>query len=124
MEAVSIPTGVWADYFRSIELHHRHVLVTVTPLPDRLDGEDHGAPVGRRLRSIRYDPERDIVELGVGGGAQRGPALRYFIAAPRLILVEPAGDTTEIVIEGAHGERTAIGLRHIARQRGALARMA
>ncbi len=58
----------------------------------------------RRLRAIRYDAHRDVVELSAGGDGDLAPAVRYFIRSPRRITVEEMPDGSRILIEdGAQG---------------------
>jgi hypothetical protein len=116
MGVVSLPGGAWVGYLRSIALEPGRMLATVTLLPGHGDhdgeGRHNGAAEARPLRSIRYDPANDVLELGVGGHAD-GPALRYFISAPRQIEVEESPEATGIVIQDATGGRTAIALRAV-----------
>jgi len=109
--AVPLEAGAWTDYFRDIGRDCGRLIATVTLLPDDRDG--HGAGAGRTLRTIRYDRDRDALELGVGGGAGLGPALRYFIAAPRRIVIAESRGVIGLVIEDSSGDRTAVELRRV-----------
>jgi hypothetical protein len=113
MRAVSLRADAWADYFRAIRRECGPVLAIVSLAPDRGGADQSGRSVERTLRAIRYDPGRDVLELSVGGVAGRGPALRYFISAPREILVKESPASTVILIEDAGRHRTAVGLRRV-----------
>lgn len=93
---------VWSDFFGQLDRCCTDALATVQ---FQLRGEERDpARRQRRLRSIRYDGERDTVELSAGGEEEAGPAVRYFIRSPRRITVEEAPTGSRILIEdGARG---------------------
>jgi hypothetical protein len=95
-------TQVWSDFFGQLDRCCTDALATVQ---FQLRGEERNpARKQRRLRSIRYDGQRDVVELSAGGGEEVGPAVRYFIRRPRRITVEEAPAGSRILIEdGARG---------------------
>ena len=101
---------VWPDFFRGIELATTGTLATVCVLDAQGETRYTRSPA-RTLRAIHYDAERDVVELGVGGESNCGPALRYFISSPRRIIVEDASLESRVVIEDERGQLTAIALR-------------
>ncbi len=111
---VPLHADAWADYFSAVRRECAQVLASVTLRLDSSDRNGASTAVERALRSIRYDPNRDVLELSVGGFADRGPALRYFISVPRQVVVQESPEETVILIEDARGERTAIALRRAA----------
>jgi hypothetical protein len=113
MRSFSLQTDTWAGYFRAISLERGRLFATVTLQPRGSTGRRGGVVAERALRSIRYEPSRDVLELGLGGGADSGPALRCFISTPRQIVVEESHDATAIVIDDARAQRTVIGLRRM-----------
>jgi len=113
VRTVPLQADAWADYFSAVRRECGQVLASVTLRLDSIDRNGASAAVERALRSIRYDPNRDVLELSVGGFADRGPALRYFISVPRQVVVQETPEETVILIEDARGERTAIALRRV-----------
>jgi len=93
---------VWSDFFGQLDRCCTDALATVQ---FQLRGEERDpARRQRRLRSIRYDGDRDVVELSAGGDEDVGPTVRYFIRSPRRITVEEVPDGSRILIEdGARG---------------------
>jgi hypothetical protein len=111
MEAVFLHADRWAEYFRGVPLDRGRVLAIVARDPHSGNLlRVARAATDSTLRAIRYDPDRDVVELGVGGAVGLGPALRYSISAPRRIVVEESPQATRILIEDAAGMRTTIAL--------------
>ena len=108
---------VWSEFFGQLDRCCTDALATVQ---FQLRGEERNpAKRRRRLRSIRYDGERDVVELCAGGGEDVGPAVRYFIRSPRRITVEEVPDGSRILIEdGARGV-TAIAIEEADERDGA-----
>jgi len=103
-----INAEVWGEFFGALDRCCTDALATVQF--QLREQEPNPAKRQRRLRSIRYDGERDAVELCAGGGEDRGPAVRYFIRSPRRIAVEAVSGGSRILIEDrAHGV-TAIAL--------------
>lgn len=111
VRTVPLHADAWADYFRAVRRECERVFASVTLRLDSIDRNGASAAVERALRSIRYDPNRDVLELSVGGFADRGPALRYFISVPRQVVVHESPEQTLILIEDSRRERTAIALR-------------
>jgi hypothetical protein len=109
-------TQVWSDFFGQLDRCCTDALATVQ---FHLRGEERNpARRQRRLRSIRYDGDRDVVELSAGGVEDVGPAVRYFIRSPRRITVEEAPAGSRILIEdGARGV-TAIAIEEAAEETG------
>jgi hypothetical protein len=100
---------VWSEFFGQLDRCCTDALATVQ-FQTRGEEERNPSKRQRRLRSIRYDGERDVVELSAGGGEDVGPAVRYFIRSPRRITVEEVSAGSRILIEDrAHGV-TAIAL--------------
>jgi hypothetical protein len=103
------------DYFESIGAHDGPLLASVRLLPSRANPETRGAlPRAQALRAMRYERERDVLEIATGG-TPTNPALRYFITGPRRILIEESEGTREIVVEDSTRRRTAISVRTVAR---------
>jgi hypothetical protein len=103
----TLDIDTWSEYFDSISVE-RYLLASVRLLP----ADDAGPqPLeGKRLRAICYDREQDVLQVGVGGTAQQ-PALRYFISAPRNIVIEESDDGQTIVVDDSRRSRTAISVR-------------
>lgn len=110
MSPVFLHADEWAEYFDAIPLTRERVLATVKLQPLQ-DTRGVGVAVERRLRAIRHDYDRDLLELGLDGGVGRGPALRCFIDAPRRIVVEESNHARVLLIEDACGQCTVICLR-------------
>lgn len=94
---------VWSEFFGQLDRCCTDALATVQ---FQIRGEEERNPSNRRrrLRSIHYDGDRDVVELSAGGGEDLGPAVRYFIRSPRRITVEEVPAGSRIAIEDrAHG---------------------
>jgi hypothetical protein len=119
----SLEVDAWGRFFDSIGVAGSAPLVTVTLVRSR-GGKEEGArePEGRPLRAIRYESERNLLQIAVGGTA-REPELRYFITEPRRIVVEDSGDERTIVVDDASRARTAISMRGLADRRGASAEL-
>jgi hypothetical protein len=93
---------VWSEFFHQLERCCADSMATVDF--QARGGERQASRKRRRLRAIRYDGGRDVVELSAGGEGDLGPAVRYFIRSPRRITVEEASDGSRILIEdGSHG---------------------
>ena len=105
----ALDTDAWTAYFASIDVD-RGALASVSLLSGRGRGGGGHSPQSRTLRGIRYDRDHDLLQVGVGGTAQR-PALRYFIRAPRRIVVEESADGREIAVYDAERAWTAITVR-------------
>lgn len=107
----ALDADAWVDYFKSICAQDDHLLATVRLLPKR-KGVEEGGPAleAKALTAIRYDRERDVLQVGVGGTRER-PAVRYFIRGPRRIVVEESHDRREIVVDDSSRMRTAISVR-------------
>jgi hypothetical protein len=102
-------TEVWPGFFRGIELAGEDRLATVSVLDG--EGQPHRvSSPARALRAIRYDADRDVLELGVGGRCSCGPELRYFITSPRRIIVDDSSSESRILIEDGRQALTAIAL--------------
>jgi hypothetical protein len=94
---------VWSEFFGQLDRCCTDALATVQ-FQIRGEEERNASKRQRRLRSIRYDGDRDVVELSAGGKEDLGPAVRYFIRSPRRITVEEVPDGSRILIEDrAHG---------------------
>ncbi len=97
-----INAEVWGEFFGALDRCCTDALATVQF--QLREQERNPSKRQRRLRSIRYDGERDAIELCAGGGEDRGPAVRYFIRSPRRIAVEAVSGGSRILIEDrAHG---------------------
>ncbi len=108
---------VWSEFFGQLDRCCSDALATVQ---FQLRGEARNpARTQRRLRSIRYDGERDAVELCAGGGEDRGPAVRYFIRSPRRISIEEVYGGSRILIEDRARGVTAIAIAQDTEQEGA-----
>jgi hypothetical protein len=96
----------WARCLEGVERERAGGATTVALLPPRSAGarRDPGLP----LRAIGYDPGSDVLEIAVGGGPARHPALRYFLAGPRRILLAEDGGELTIVVEDNGGARTLV----------------
>jgi hypothetical protein len=99
---------VWGEFFRALDQCCTDALATVQF--QLREQERSPARRQRRLRSIRYDDERDAVELCAGGGEDRSPAVRYFIRSPRQISVEEVYGGSRILIEDRARGMTAIAI--------------
>jgi hypothetical protein len=114
----SLDVDAWGRFFDSIGTAGGPPLVTVMLLRGRGGAEEcDREPEGRPLRDIRYESERNVLQIAVGGTA-REPELRYFIAGPRRIVVEDSDDERTIVVDDASRARTAISMRGPADRRG------
>ena len=111
MQEVPPEAEAWAAYFRTIRPEDDELLVSVALMSADRRGEHLSRTPWRRLRMIRYDPAREVLEVGLGGQLGHGPPLRCFISAPRRIVVEQLDGRTHIEVADASGRRTAIGLR-------------
>ncbi len=111
----SLDSDAWVDYFASIGPHDGPLLASVRLLPGRRDRGARGA-IARMdaLRAMRYERERDVLQVATGGTPKQ-PALRYFITAPRRIVIEESDGAREIVVEDSTRRRTAISVRTAAR---------
>jgi hypothetical protein len=93
---------VWSEFFRQLERSCADAMATVDFNARGRERQPSSKP--RRLRAIRYDAHRDVVELSAGGDGDLAPAVRYFIRSPRRITVEEIPDGSRILIEdGAQG---------------------
>ena len=93
---------VWSEFFGQLERCCADSMATVDF--QARGGERQPSTKRRRLRAIRYDAGRDVVELSAGGEGDLGPAVRYFIRRPRRITVEEASGGSRILIEdGSQG---------------------
>lgn len=110
MREVPLEAEGWAAYFGAIRPDDEELLVSVALLSADRRSDVSRTP-WRRLRMIRYDPARDVLEVGLGGQRGHGPPLRCFISAPRRIVIEQLDGRTRIEVADASGRRTAIGLR-------------
>ncbi len=112
-----IKSEVWEEFFGALDRCCTDALATVQF--QLREHERNPARRQRRLRSIRYDGERDAVELCAGGDEDRGPAVRVFIRSPRRISVEEVYGGSRIMIEDrAHG-MTAIAIDQDTEHEGA-----
>lgn len=109
-EVYTIDVGAWGRFFESIGAAEDPLLVSVSLLRGSAEDAPAQRPKERPLRAIRYDSERDVLQLAVGGTVRR-PELRYFISGPRRILVEESVDQQMIVVEDSTQARTAISMR-------------
>jgi len=98
----------WPEYFRGLARGCEGVLVTVEVVGEceRLDRRHVRK---RRLRTIGYRPQEDVLELAVDG-CTSGGAQRYFIPAPRRIQFHQAGAGAELHVYDARGTRSLIRL--------------
>jgi hypothetical protein len=114
----ALDSDAWMDYFESIAAHDGPLLASVRLLPSRGGpGSPETAPRTQALRAMRYQRERDVLEVATGGTPTH-PALRYFISGPRRILIEESEAAREIVVEDSTRRRTAISVRTVARPAG------
>lgn len=111
----SLDNDAWVDYFASIGPHDGPLLASVTLLPSRRNRGARGARARvDALRAMRYERERDVLQVATGG-TPKEPALRYFITGPRRIVIEESDGAREIVVEDSTRRRTAISVRTPAR---------
>ncbi|HTY96192.1 MAG TPA: hypothetical protein VMB91_04075 [Solirubrobacteraceae bacterium] len=93
---------VWSEFFRQLERSCADAMATVEFNARGRERQPASKP--RRLRAIRYDARRDVVELSAGGDVDLAPAVRYFIRSPRRVTVEEIAAGSRILIEdGAQG---------------------
>jgi hypothetical protein len=118
--SVETPGGLdddrWCEYFDSLFLEGDHLLAAVA-----LPGEDHDGDAyepRRPLHAIRYDPRSDEIEVAVGIGVGPRAALRYFVSAPRSIVVDELDDAKVLRIVDVSGMQTLIRLSHLLREDG------
>ena len=107
----------WLDRLESIADAGDRLLVSVSLLPrDGGEGRQEPGTAERRLRAIRYDREREVLQVAAGGSAA-GPELRFFISRPRRVFIAPGARGRAVVVEGADGSLTLIALRPLPRTR-------
>jgi hypothetical protein len=93
----------WVPYFRSITGEQRRLLVAIesmgrsAPIEERIDAMCGGVCTRHPLRAISYEHHADVLEVAVGLANEQGPLLRYFVAAPRAIVVTDAGGARTLV---------------------------
>jgi hypothetical protein len=111
--------GRWVRSLEELARECAGRATTVSMLPARPapDHEAHALP----LRTIGYHARRDVLEVAVGGGPARRPALCYFITAPRRVARrddEQGGVTLEV--EDLDGARTVVRIAQVATADGPL----
>jgi hypothetical protein len=98
----------WVEYFDGITLGEHASFVTVEVVRDRPGDQQDRA---RRLRTIGYNPDHDLLHLAVAGH-RSGDAivLRHFISGPRTIKADGADllSPAAILVDDASGTRTRI----------------
>ena len=106
----ALESDAWMDYFESIGAHEGPLLASVRLLPSRGNPGTRGViPRAQALRAMRYERERNVLEIATGGTPTQ-PALRYFITGPRRILIEESEGAREIVVEDSTRMLTAISV--------------
>jgi Family of unknown function (DUF5335) len=96
----------WSEYFDSLSNGGDHLLAAIEP-PGSDDDRDGYEPQ-RPLHAIRYDANADEIELAVGIGIGPRAALRYFVSAPRSIVVEELDEVKVLRVVDASGLQTLI----------------
>jgi hypothetical protein len=106
--ALELRNEDWYEYFNSIALNSDGISATVALPAEQVNSrpDDHR----RQLHSIRYDSSTDEIEVVVDYGVLGEAALRYFVSAPRSIIVLEFDHTKVIVVDDASGARTLIRL--------------
>jgi hypothetical protein len=104
----------WVPYFRSISSDERRLFVAIesvgprVPVEERIEAMCDGVCTRHPLRSIAYEHHADMFEVALGIAAPEGPLLRYFVAAPRQILVREDDSVRAIVVTDAGDTRTLV----------------
>lgn len=104
----------WAPYLEGIANAPGRRLVAIESLgqhslvDERIDAMCDGVCTRHPLRAIGYEERADVFEVAVGLIAERGPLLRFFVAAPRRIVVREAEVARAIVVTDAGGSRTVV----------------
>jgi hypothetical protein len=99
----------WSEYLESLSLSGDHHGATVV-LPAANGSGDEPA---RPLHAIRYDADRDEIELAVGIGIGPRAALRYFLSAPRSIHIDELDGAKVLRVQDVNGQVTVV---HISRR--------
>jgi hypothetical protein len=105
----------WREYFDSITAdgHRRWVTVSLAAvsLPPARTASMGGRASrhGGLLVSVRYDPDRDEIEL-LTRGHRECHSVRYFLRAPRAVGIEERAGDTLIRVRDASGVCTEITL--------------
>lgn len=98
----------WRKYFHAIAIDSDGVLATVAVIAARADSSQDLPQ--RPLRDIGYDRSDDVLEVAVGGIVASSATLRYFVSAPRTILVAESDHERAILVDDESGIRTLIRL--------------
>ena len=100
----------WSEYFDSLAQPRRRLLAAVAlPGPD---GDACWEDGDRPLHGISYNRPCDEIEIAVRLGPGLGAALRYFVDAPRAIVLEEAAPAVTLLrVTDARGAQTLIRLR-------------
>jgi hypothetical protein len=101
----------WSEYLESLSLTGDHLGATVVLPAANGNGDEPARP----LHAIRYDADRDEIELAVGIGIGPRAALRCFLSAPRSIHIEELEGTKVLRVQDANEQLTVI---HISRREG------
>lgn len=104
----------WEPYFTGITREPGRRLVAIESLgrhslvEERIDAMCDGVCTRHPLRAIGYEQRADVLEVAVGLNAEHGPLLRFFVAAPRRIVVREAEAARAIIVTDAGDARTAV----------------
>jgi hypothetical protein len=109
-EGTALERESWCAYFDSLAHPRARLLVAVSlPGPDDDAGWQDG---DRPLHGINYNHLSDEIEVATRLGPGAGASLRYFVCAPRAIVVaETAPQVTLLRVTDASGAQTLIRLR-------------
>ncbi len=106
----ALERDTWSAYFDSLA-HPRARLLVAVSLPGP-DGEACWQEGDRPLDGIGYDPVRDEIEVAARLGPGSGASLRYFVCAPRAIVVSETAPQVKLLrVIDANGTQTLIRLR-------------
>jgi Family of unknown function (DUF5335) len=113
--AIQLNDDDWYEYFNSIARNRDRTVATVALPPEARNAR----PLYRHraLHGIRYDSDADLIEVALGHNEPRRVALRYFVSAPRSIVVEESDHMKLIFVDDARGEQTLIWLFDLAQAR-------
>lgn len=109
------PHERWEQYFQSLAASGVHLGATVeiarvSLSPGRAERGWPASSVDTLLAGIRYDRERDEIEVSLRRQLGKAPAVRLFLSEPREVKIDERGGEKLIHVTDARGQRTLIRL--------------
>ena len=112
---MTLDNDSWCEYFDSLNgcaegLKAAVALARAPLFPARAERPNGIDVKGGLFEAIRFDRDRDEIEVAICQNGTSGASIRYFVSAPRSVTVEESALTKLIAITDAEGVRTLVSV--------------